>query len=48
MRKLDFFWASNTDWYHWENHTMVVNDDAPPEAQESYKNYLEQLKSKSV
>jgi hypothetical protein len=48
MRKLDFFWASNADWWHWEGLKRVLNDDAPPEAKESYQNYLKQLKSKSV
>ena len=49
MRKLDFYWASNKDWFHFkDNGVMVVNDDAPPEAQESYKHYLEQKKRKSI
>lgn len=48
MRKLDFFLASNVDWWHWEGLKRVINDDAPPEAKESYKNYLEPLKSKTV
>ena len=45
MRKFDFFWATNRDWYHWtEDGDRVINPDAPPEAQESYKHYLEQDK----
>ena len=43
MRKFDFHWMDNEDWFHQiENGSFVVNDDAPPEAQESYKRYLEQ------
>lgn len=45
MRKMDFYWMSNKDWYHRnENLVPVLNDNAPPEAQESYKHYLEQCK----
>ena len=45
MKKLDYYWRSNPDWWHWdENMFPVVNDDAPEEAKESYKHYLEQLK----
>lgn len=43
MRKLDFHWMDNENWFHQiENGSFVVNDDAPPEAQDSYKRYLEQ------
>lgn len=43
MRKLNYFWASNPEWYEWqENGDRVLKPDAPPEAQESYKRYLEQ------
>ena len=45
MRKLDYFWMSNDNWfYQRENGTFALKDDAPPEAQESYKHYLEQKK----
>ena len=45
MRKLDYFWATNRDWwYRKENGVKVLKKDAPPEAQESYKHYLEQIK----
>lgn len=44
MRKLDFFWQSDPTWYHREEDgAAVINENAPPEAQESYKHYLEQL-----
>lgn len=47
MRKLDFYWKSNPDWYHLtENLDYVINDTAPIEAQESYANYLKQLNEK--
>jgi hypothetical protein len=42
---MDIYWMSNKDWYHRnENLVPVLNDNAPPEAQESYKHYLEQCK----
>ncbi len=44
MRKLDYYWMSNENWFHQQdNGAFVVNHDAPPEAQESYKNYIEQV-----
>lgn len=46
MTKLDFYWQSNQEWYHWEKMQPVLNDDAPDEAKESYKHYQEQLKEK--
>ncbi len=46
MRKLDYRWMDKEEWYHLnENCVFVLNDDAPPEAQESYKHFLEQLKT---
>ena len=43
MRKFDYYWMSNLEWYHRKDNLVpVINDDAPPEAQESYKRYLEQ------
>ena len=45
MRKLDYFWKSKKEWYHRkENGVCVLNDNAPIEAQESYKHYHEQEK----
>lgn len=45
MRKLDYHWMDKEEWYHQNpNGTYSINDDAPPEAQESYKHYLEQKK----
>ncbi len=46
MRKVDWYWHSNPDWWEFRNHFAVVKEDAPPEAQESYKRYLEQIKEK--
>ena len=49
MKRIDFYWMSNRDWvYQLENGSFVLKSDAPPEAQESYKRYLEQIKSKAV
>ncbi len=46
MRKLDLFWLSNEEWiYQVETGAFLLKDDAPKEAQESYKHYLEQKKS---
>ena len=43
MRKLDFFWQSNKDWYYRkENEACVLQETAPKEAKESYARYLEQ------
>lgn len=42
MRKLDLFWRSNRDWWEFRNHIPTLKDDAPPEAQKSYRRYLEQ------
>ena len=45
MRKFDYFWKTNKSWFHRKkNGVAVINDDAPQEAQESYKRYLEQSK----
>lgn len=44
MKILDFYWSSNTDWWEWNPNGMrVIKPDAPKEAQESYKHYLEQI-----
>lgn len=45
MIKYDYYWASDDNWYHFnENGIMEINNNAPKEAQESYKHYLEQKK----
>lgn len=45
MKRFDAYWLSNENWYHFtESGARVINDDAPLEAQESYKRYLEQTK----
>lgn len=47
MTKLDFYWRSNSDWYHIdENCDFVINDNAPEKAKKSYENYLRQLEEK--
>ena len=46
MRKFDYFWATNEDWYHVNQYgDPVLNEDAPREAIESYRRYLEQRKA---
>lgn len=43
MKRYDFYWKSNHDWYHFNDDLFpVMNDDAPDEAKESYRNYLRQ------
>ena len=43
MRKLEFYWASNKEWYYLNEYCeFVIRDDAPEDAKESYKKYLEQ------
>lgn len=44
MKILEHYWMSNKDWWYWKNGIQILKDDAPPEAQESYKRYLEQIK----
>ena len=45
MKKLDYYWASNPDWcYRDENYVERLKPNAPKEAQDSYKHYLEQCK----
>lgn len=44
MRRLDNYWISNPEWWHWEGYNRVLNDDAPEEARKSYEHYLEQKK----
>lgn len=46
MTRLDVYWQNNENWYHYEGFTPVINDDAPEEAKESFKRYLEQVKEK--
>ena len=49
MTRLDVFWKSNEDWYEInENGFEVIKESAPPEAQESYKHYLEQVNSSAL
>jgi len=43
MTVLDLYWQSNKNWYHYEGWNAVLNEDAPPEAKASYKQYLKQL-----
>lgn len=48
MTKLDMHWLTNPDWYIMVKtedgfYDDIIRDDAPPEAQESYKRYLSQL-----
>ncbi len=45
MRVYDFYWPSNTSWYHYdETDYPVINDDAPEKAKQSYAHFLQQVK----
>lgn len=45
MRKLDLFWQTNRDWWYRDKNLVPrLKEDAPKEAQDSYKHYLEQIK----
>lgn len=45
-KNIELYWHSNRDWWHYDGYAMVINEDAPKEAKESYKRYLKQIKSK--
>lgn len=48
MRKYDYYWMSNENWYYVkDNGVCYIKDDAPPEAQESWKRYRKQKKMAS-
>lgn len=44
MKKLDYYWATNRDWVSFEGCVVTLKPDAPKEAQDSYKHYLEQCR----
>ena len=43
MVKLESYWRSNREWFHFDAQGCVLNDDAPEEAKRSYQLYLQQL-----
>ena len=47
LKKLDTFWKSNREWWEYKDHIKVIKANAPPEAQKSYKTYLEQTQKHS-
>ena len=47
MRLLNLLWMSKPEWWELKNHIPVVREDAPPEAQESYRQYLKQKRRHS-
>lgn len=45
MKKLDYHWKTNATWYYRDsNGDCFLRENAPAEAQESYKRYLTQMK----
>lgn len=43
MRKLEYYWHSNREWWKFQNGIPVLTDDAPPKAKKSYEKYLNQI-----
>ena len=39
------YWKTNEDWYHFDSDTggLVVNDDAPQKAKDSYNKYRQKI-----
>lgn len=49
MRKLDFYWKSNKDWWYYDkNFIPRLKESAPPEAHESYQRYRATAKNSKV
>ena len=45
MRVMDLYWKKNKEWYYYDDNLMPrIKENAPKEAKESYKRYLEQNK----
>jgi len=43
MKRIDMHWMDKKEWWEVKDNVPVVKNDAPQEAQESYKHYLEQI-----
>ena len=44
MVKLEHYWSTNKNWWHWtEDGEIVMNEAAPNDAKESYRIYKQQL-----
>ena len=43
--KLDLFWKSKPEWTEFKNGNLFVRKDAPKEAQESFKRYMDKIKN---
>lgn len=46
MIKYESFWSSNWDWVKFTEKGMTIREDAPPEAQESYRIHKQQIKER--
>lgn len=42
MTRLDFSWSKDRSYWHFENGSVVIHDDALKEVKESYERYLKQ------
>lgn len=42
MSKFDVYWMSNREWWEFNGSVATVKEDAPPEAQESYRRFQEE------
>lgn len=48
MRKLDYYWKTNPDWYDYTDDDAAepfLTEAAPAEAKASFEHYLEQIKT---
>lgn len=45
MTRLDFSWAKDRKYVHFENGEIVPNKDAPKEVKEGYERYLKQVEA---
>lgn len=42
MTRLDYSWADDDRYWHFEDGRPVIHDDAPKEVKEGYERYLKQ------
>ena len=46
MSNFDVYWMSNREWWEFKGSVATVKEDAPPEAQESYRRFQEEQEKK--
>ncbi len=45
MTRLDFSWAKDKQYWHFEKGDVVIHDDAPKKVKEAYERYLKQVEA---